>query len=54
MQVALNNLVSSSTGVQEYNVHFAGALMAAFPTLVIYLVSGRYFIRGLMSGSVKG
>ena len=54
MQVALNNLVSSSTGVQEYNVHFAGALMAAFPTLVIYLISGRYFIRGLMSGSVKG
>ena len=54
MQVALNNLVSSSTGVQEYNVHFAGALMAAFPTLVIYLVSGRYFIRGLMSGAVKG
>ena len=54
MQVALNNLVSSSTGVQEYNVHFAGALMAAFPTLVLYLVSGRYFIRGLMSGSVKG
>ena len=54
MQVALNNLVSSSTGVQEYNVHFAGALMAAFPTLVIYVVSGRYFIRGLMSGSVKG
>lgn len=54
MQVALNNLVSSSTGVQEYNVHFAGALMAAVPTLIIYLVSGRYFVRGLMSGSVKG
>ena len=54
MQVALNNLVSSSTGVLEYNVHFAGAMMAALPTLVIYLVSGRYFVRGLMSGSVKG
>lgn len=54
MTVALNNLVSSSTGVKEYNVHFAGALMAALPTLIIYLVSGRYFVRGLMSGSVKG
>ena len=54
MTVALNNLVQSSTGVKEYNVHFAGAIMAAIPTLVIYLVSGRYFVRGLMSGSVKG
>jgi len=54
MQVALNNLVSSSTGVKEYNVHFAGALMAALPTLIIYLLSGRYFVRGMMSGSVKG
>jgi glucose/mannose transport system permease protein len=54
IQVALNNLVSSSTGVLEYNVHFAGAMMAALPTLIIYLVSGRYFVRGLMSGSVKG
>ena len=54
MQVALNNLVSSSTGVKEYNVHFAGALMAALPTLAIYIISGRYFVRGMMSGSVKG
>jgi glucose/mannose transport system permease protein len=54
MTVAVNNLVSSSTGVKEYNVHFAGALMAALPTLLIYLISGRYFVRGLMSGSVKG
>ena len=52
--VALNNLVSSSTGVKEYNVHFAGALIAALPTLMIYILSGRYFVRGLMSGSVKG
>ena len=54
MTVALNNLVSSSTGVREYNVHFAGAVLAALPTLVVYIVSGRYFVRGLMAGAVKG
>jgi glucose/mannose transport system permease protein len=52
--VALNNLVSSSTGVKEYNVHFAGAILAALPTLIVYIVSGRYFVRGLMAGAVKG
>ena len=54
MTVALNNLVQSSTGVREYNVHFAGAILAALPTLVVYIVAGRYFVRGLMAGSVKG
>lgn len=54
MTVALNNLVQSSTGVKEYNVHFAGAIMAALPTLIVYIVAGRYFVRGLMAGSVKG
>ncbi|NOY07670.1 MAG: carbohydrate ABC transporter permease [Spirochaetes bacterium] len=54
MTVALNNLVQSSTGVKEYNVDFAGAIMTALPTLVIYIASGRYFVRGLTSGSVKG
>jgi glucose/mannose transport system permease protein len=52
--VALNNLVSSSTGVKEYNVHFAGAIMAALPTLIVYVLAGRYFVRGLMAGAVKG
>ena len=54
MTVALNNLVQSSTGVKEYNVHFAGAIMAALPTLLVYVVAGRFFVRGLMAGSVKG
>lgn len=54
MTVALNNLVSSSTGVKEYNVHFAGAVLAALPTLIVYILSGRYFVRGLMAGAVKG
>jgi glucose/mannose transport system permease protein len=54
LTVALNNLVNSSTGVKEYNVHFAGAFIAALPTLIVYLVSGKFFVRGLMAGSVKG
>lgn len=54
MTVALNNLVQSSTGVREYNVHFAAAILAALPTLFVYVVAGRYFVRGLMAGSVKG
>ncbi|MBL8893264.1 MAG: carbohydrate ABC transporter permease [Rhizobiales bacterium] len=54
LTVALNNLVNSSTGVKEYNVHFAGAILAALPTLIVYIVSGRYFVRGLMAGAVKG
>jgi len=35
-------------------VHFAGAFIAALPTLIVYIVSGKYFVRGLMAGSVKG
>ena len=54
MTVALNNLVSSSTGVKEYNVDMAAAVFAALPTLVVYIVAGRYFVRGLMAGAVKG
>ncbi len=54
MTVALNNLVSSSTGVKEYNVHMAAAMIAALPTLFVYIVAGRYFVRGLMAGAVKG
>lgn len=52
--VALNNLVNSSTGVKEYNVHMAAAMFAALPTLAVYVLAGRYFVRGLMAGSVKG
>ncbi len=52
--VALNNLVNTSTGVKEYNVDMAAAMIAALPTLVVYIVAGKYFIRGLTAGSVKG
>jgi glucose/mannose transport system permease protein len=51
--VALNNLVNTSTGVKEYNVDMAGAIIAGIPTLIVYIVSGKYFVRGLIAGSVK-
>lgn len=54
LTVALNNLVNTSTGVKMYNVDMAGAIIAALPTLVVYVVAGRYFLRGLTAGAVKG
>jgi len=52
--VALNNVVNTSTGVVEYNVNMAAAMIAAVPTLLVYILAGRYFVRGLMAGAVKG
>ena len=52
--VALNNILNSTTGVKEYNVDMAAAIIAALPTLLVYIVAGKYFIRGLTAGSVKG
>ncbi|MEZ8429024.1 carbohydrate ABC transporter permease [Vibrio cyclitrophicus] len=52
--VALNNLVNTSTGVKEYNVDMAAAIIAALPTLLVYVFAGKYFVRGLTAGSVKG
>jgi len=52
--VALNNLVNTSTGVKEYNVDMAAAIIAALPTLFVYIVAGKYFVRGLTTGAVKG
>jgi glucose/mannose transport system permease protein len=52
--VALNNLVNTSTGVKEYNVDMAAAIIAALPTLLVYILAGKYFLRGLTAGAVKG
>jgi glucose/mannose transport system permease protein len=49
--VALQNLAGSQ--IVEWNVQMAGALVAALPTLLVYMLLGRYFIRGLLAGSVK-
>jgi glucose/mannose transport system permease protein len=52
--VALNNLVNTSFGGKEYNVDMAAALIAALPTLLVYVLAGKYFVRGLTAGAVKG
>ena len=54
LTVALNNIVNSTTSVKEYNVDMAAAILAGLPTLLVYAIGGKYFIRGLMAGSVKG
>ena len=54
IQVALNNMVLTSTSVKRYNVDMAAAIIAGLPTLIVYVLAGKYFIRGLTAGSVKG
>ena len=52
--VQLNNIVNTTTGVKEYNVNMAATFLTALPPLLIYILSGRYFARGLAAGAVKG
>ncbi|MFC7394495.1 carbohydrate ABC transporter permease [Scopulibacillus cellulosilyticus] len=52
IMVALQNLAGSQ--VVQWNVQMAGAILAALPTLLVYIFLGRFFIRGLLAGSVKG
>lgn len=52
--VGLYNMVASTTGVKAYNVDMAAVLLTALPTLLVYIFAGRYFIRGLVAGAVKG
>lgn len=48
---ALNSLASGQN--PDYASNMAGALLASLPTLAVYIILGKYFIGGLMSGSVK-
>ncbi|WP_371816097.1 carbohydrate ABC transporter permease [Phaeobacter sp. HS011] len=54
MTVQLNNIVNSVQGVKEYNVNMAATLLTGLVPLVIYLVSGKLFVRGIVAGAVKG
>jgi glucose/mannose transport system permease protein len=50
--VALVNIAGSQT--IQWNVQMASALLVSLPTLVVYILLGKYFVRGLLAGSVKG
>ena len=50
--VALNNMAGSQ--IIEWTVQMAGAFIAAVPTLLVYIFLGRFFLRGLMQGALKG
>jgi glucose/mannose transport system permease protein len=52
VMVALNNMAGSQ--IIAWNVQMAASFLAAVPTLIIYIILGRYFLRGMMSGALKG
>lgn len=54
MTVQLNNVVNSTTGERTYNMDMAATLLTALVPLVVYFVSGRWFVRGIAAGAVKG
>lgn len=54
MTVQLNNIVNSTTGVREYNINMAATILTAAVPLIVYFVSGRWFVRGIAAGAVKG
>ncbi|MFI6515815.1 carbohydrate ABC transporter permease [Spirillospora sp. NPDC050679] len=52
--VMLNNTAGSGAVAVQYNQQMAAALLASLPTLLVYLLLGRFFMRGLMAGALKG
>jgi glucose/mannose transport system permease protein len=54
MTVQLNNIVNATQGVKEYNVNMAATILTGLVPLTIYFISGKYFVRGIAAGAVKG
>jgi glucose/mannose transport system permease protein len=50
--IALNNIAGSQ--VVPFHEAMAAALLASIPTLLVYILMGRLFMRGLMAGALKG
>jgi glucose/mannose transport system permease protein len=53
MTVQLNNVINTTTGTREYNVNMAATILTSLVPLVLYFVSGRWFVRGIAAGAVK-
>lgn len=54
MTVQLNNVINTTTGERLYNVNMAATILTSLVPLVVYFVSGRWFVRGITAGAVKG
>lgn len=54
MTVQLNNVINTTTGERAYNVNMAATILTALVPLAVYFFSGRWFVRGIAAGSVKG
>jgi len=52
--VGLNNMANTSSSVKNYNVDMAAAVIAGLPTMLVYVLAGQYFVKGLTAGAVKG
>jgi glucose/mannose transport system permease protein len=54
MTVQLNNVINTTTGTRLYNVNMAATILTSLVPLTVYFVSGRWFVRGIAAGAVKG
>jgi glucose/mannose transport system permease protein len=54
MMVQLNNVINTTTGTRQYNVNMAATILTGLVPLALYFVSGRWFVRGIAAGAVKG
>jgi glucose/mannose transport system permease protein len=54
MTVQLNNLVNTTFGERRYHIDMAATILTSLVPLLIYFFSGRWFVRGIAAGAVKG
>lgn len=54
MTVQLNNVINTTTGTRLYNVNMAATILTSLLPLILYFLSGRWFLRGVTAGAVKG